>query len=171
MLDWLGNVVSNGWDSEFPILVSILCDIPEAMLIGMAKIVIRSHLILICLSFQAFARPPLISLNSDSKDSVLWELLLPKIHPFSQFILLFVKIVLKITLDKDSFWHGLVMSLRFQDLLDLLVNGILFHFSKPVIGGINRPVVGPNLLLSRIIVLVRFQVHLPDLFSFRHILS
>ena len=137
----------------------------------MTKVVIGSHFILISLSLDAFSSTPFIGFNLNPEDSVRRELFLSQIHAFPQLVLLFVKIILKVALDKDCFRHCLVMSFRLQYLFDLFVNWILLHFSKPEISGINRPVVRSDFLLSRVIVLVRFQIHLPDFFSFWHIFS
>lgn len=96
---------------------------------------------------------------------------MPEIHSFAQFIIFFVEIILKVALDEDSFWHGLIAGLRSHDLFDFVVNGVFLDFTEPEIRWINRPVIGSLFLLSRIIIFVRFEIHSSDLLCFWHVLS
>ena len=58
-----------------------------------------------------------------------------------------------------------------HDLLDLTVNWVLFKLAKSVIRRVNWPVVGPFLLLSWVVVLVRLEILKSDLLRFRHVLT
>jgi len=56
-------------------------------------------------------------------------------------------------------------------LLHLVVNWIFLDFSKSEISRVYRPVVRSFFLFSRIIILVRFEIHFSNLLSLRHIFS
>ena len=48
---------------------------------------------------------------------------------------------------------------------------ILFDQPETVVSRVDRPIVGSQFLLPRIVVLVGFEIHLPYLFGFWHVLS
>lgn len=171
MLDWFGNIIPDGRHAKYSVLVTLFSNISKSMLIGFSQVIIRSDFVFISLSLQTFTSIPLITLDSDSEDPIRWKLFLSQIHSLSQLVILFIEIILKMTLDKHCLRHMFRIGLRLHDLFHLFMNWILLYFSKSVISRINWPIVWSLLLLSRIVVLMRFEIHLSHLLSFRHILS
>lgn len=171
LLSRLGDVVSYSGNAKDSIFISFFCYISETILIGFAKIVIRPHFIFVGLTFDTFSSIPLVALYSHSKYPIRWELFLTEIHSFSKFIIFFIKIILKVAFDKYCLWHLFAFSFRSHYLPHFVMDRIFLNFTEPKISWINRPVIRSFFLLSRIIILVRLQIHSPHLFGFRHIFS
>jgi hypothetical protein len=166
----LGDVVSDGGHSEDSALISFLGDIPEAILIGPAQIVIRTDFMLIGFPSDALAGIPLVTGYSHSEDVLGGELLLPQIGRQSELVLLPVHKVMQVGLDEDGLLDVVAVGLRVQHLLDLVMHGVLLHLPEPEVSRVHWPVVRPLLLLSGIVVLMRFKVLQADLFLFGHVL-
>ena len=64
-----------------------------------------------------------------------------------------------------------ILSFRFKNLFDFIVNNIFLNFAKPKIGRINIPVVLPFLLFSSLKISMRLEVHKPDIFWLKHVNS
>lgn len=58
-----------------------------------------------------------------------------------------------------------------HNLLHLAINNIFRNLPKPKITWVNCPVIRSFFLLSRIIILMRFQIHLSNLFGLWHIFT
>ena len=86
LLHRLGNIVSNGRNSEDSVFISFFGNISKSVLVGLTQIIIRTHLILVCLSLQTFSCIPFVTLDSNSENMLLRELFLSKIHPSSEFV-------------------------------------------------------------------------------------
>ena len=80
------------------------------------------------------------------------EYLLPQIGRKTQFVLLPIHKVVQIGLHEDCLLDSVAVGLGMKHLLDLVVNWVLLHFSKPEISWIDWPVIGTLLLLPRIVI-------------------
>lgn len=108
----LRDVVADGWNSKDSVFISLLSDIPEAVLIGPAKVVIRTNFILIGFSSDALASIPLVTSYSHSKYVVRGELLLTQIGRKSELVLFSVHEVMQIGLHKDRLLDVVAVGLR-----------------------------------------------------------
>lgn len=171
LLNWFGDIVSNRWYSKNSILISFFGDVAEPILVSFSQVVVRAHFILIGFSLDALACIPIVTLHFDPKDSIGRELFLAQVHPLSKFIVFFIKEILEMALHENSFGHGLVVGFRHHYLLHFIVNWIFLDLPKAKVRWIYWPVIRTHLLFSRVVVLVRFQIHFSDLFLFGHIFS
>ena len=94
-----------------------------------------------------------------------------KICRFSKFIVPFVQIIVEVILDEGCFGEVVIVGLGSQNLFDFIMDDIFGNFSKPKVSGIQIPIIRPLLLLSGVVVKMRFQIHFPDTLIFRHVLS
>jgi hypothetical protein len=76
---------------------------------------------------------------------------------------------MQVRLDEGCLLDVVAIGLGMQHLLDLVVHGVLLYLPEAEISGVHWPVVGTLLLLSGIVILMRFEVLLADLFGLRHI--
>lgn len=165
----LGDIVSDSGYSKEPILIAFLGDIPEAVLVSPSKIVIGTHFVLIGLSSDALARIPLIACHSHTEDMIGRELLLSQIGRQTELVLLPIHEVMEVRLDEDSLLDVVTIGFGMQHFLDLVVHWVLFYLAEAEVSGVYWPVVGTLLLLSGIVILMRFEVLLADLFGLWHI--
>jgi len=124
----------------------------------------------IWLTINTFSCIPLVGFDPYPEYSICGIYLLPKIHCMAKFIFLLIKIIMKITLNKYCFCYWITMRFRWKNLLDLLMNWIFLDLSETEIGWSDRPIIRTYFLLSRIIILMWFQVKFPNFLWFRHIL-
>lgn len=78
---------------------------------------------------------------------------------------------MQVGLDEDCLLDVFAVGFGLQHLLDLVVHWVLLYLAETEISGIHWPVVRTLLLLPGIIILMRFEVLLTDLFSLWHILT
>lgn len=111
MADWFGDIVADGGDSEYSVLISFLGDVSEPILVGVAQIVIGSHFVVSSFSLDALAGSPLVGLHPHTEDMLGLELFLPQIHRFCQLVVLAVEVIVEVALHEDSLGDGFVVGL------------------------------------------------------------
>jgi hypothetical protein len=157
-LFWLWDIIANCRNAKNSSFITLFRLIPPSEFISMPQIVIRPNLMWIRLAIDTFSCIPFIRLNSNPEYSIGWIYFLPKVHRMAKFILLLIEIVMKIALDKHCFCYWVTMCFWWKNLLDLLMDWIFLDLTEAEISGIYWPVIWTHFLLSRIVVLVGFQV-------------
>ena len=99
------------------------------------------------------------------------ELFLTQIRRFSKFIIFLIQKIIEAIFDKLGLWEIIRISFRRDNLFHLIMNDILSHLPKSEISRINFPLIGPLFLFARIVIQMRFEVHLPNMLVLRHILT
>jgi hypothetical protein len=149
-----GDVVADGGDPEQPVFVALLGDVPKPEFVGPAQVIVRPDLVVIGLASDALAGVPLVAGDPHSEDVLRRELFLAEVGGQAKLVLLPVDEVVQVALHEDGALDAVAVRLGVQHLLDLVVHRVLLDLAEAEVGGVHRPVVGPLLLLARIVVLV-----------------